>query len=159
MINPPPPTELVAELGRFRHEIAAIEGQSSVAWQTRPSADDWSLSEVMCHLRDVEREVHQIRIEAVLQQENAFLAGVDPDQWAGPREYCFQDGPLAQTEFLEARDETIAGLSSLPQEAWERVGQHTYFGPTSLQELAYLIVQHDRLHSKQIANLIDGSQS
>ena len=53
----------------------------------------------------------------------------------------------------------IAVLSALPSESWERQGQHTYFGPTTLRELAYLIVQHDRLHSTQIAALIDLSRS
>lgn len=156
MINPPPPVDLLAELGRFRDEAAAINDLPTAEWQQQPSPDEWSLAEVMCHMRDTEIEVHQARIQAILSQDNAFLAGVNPDEWAGPREYCFQDGPLALADFLEARDETIATLNNLPPEAWARQGQHTYFGPTSLQELVNLIVQHDEAHRQQIATLLEG---
>lgn len=157
MINPPPPAELVAELDHFRDEIAGLSLGSTADWQTRPTADQWSLGEVMCHLRDVEREVHQARIEAILTDEKAFLAGVNADEWAGPRDYCSQDGPAAQAEYLAARDRTIATLAALPPEIWDRQGQHTFFGPTTLQELVFLIVQHDRVHDKQIEMLTVGN--
>jgi len=38
----------------------------------------------------------------------------------------------------------------LPPDVWETQGQHTFFGPTSLHELVYLAVQHDRVHGQQI---------
>lgn len=155
MINPPPSNELMAELGRFRDEVAGLELDSPDDWQTRPAPDQWSLGEVMCHLRDVEREVHQARIEAILREERAFLAGVNADEWAVPRDYCTQDGPAAQAEYLRARDETVAMLAQLPTDAWDRQGQHTFFGPTTLHELVFLMVQHDRAHRKQIAALVE----
>jgi hypothetical protein len=36
---------------------------------------------------------------------------------------------------------------------WERQGQHTFFGPTSLREIVFLAVRHDRVHAEQIAAL------
>jgi hypothetical protein len=155
MINPPPPAELLAELGRFRDRVAALLLDDTAAWQTRPTPDEWSLGEVLCHLRDVEREVHQARIVAVLTEDRAFLQGVNADEWAEPRAYCNQDPPEAQADYLTARDTTIATLRDLPAEAWQRQGQHTFFGPTTLQELVFLIVQHDRVHDKQIAALTE----
>ena len=59
-------------------------------------------------------------------------------------------------DFLAARDETLALLSPLPSEIWQRQGQHTFFGPTSLHEIVYLAVQHDRLHARQIDELTMG---
>ncbi len=155
MINPLPPADLVAELGRFRAEVADIVPTTAQAWRVRPAEDEWSLAEVMCHLRDVEREVHQARVTAILTEDNAFLAGVNADQWAEPRDYRSQDGPTAQRDYLAARDATIAMLDSLPADAWDRKGQHTFFGPTSLQELVSLITQHDRVHHKQLVALLD----
>lgn len=156
MINPPPPAELIAELARFRERVAALELDTVESWQPRPAADEWSLGEVLCHLRDVEREVHQRRIDAILSEDRAFLAGVNADEWAEPRDYCHQDGPTSRADYLAARDTTIALLRALAPADWQRQGQHTFFGPTTLQELVFLIVQHDRVHDKQIAALTDG---
>lgn len=153
MMNPPPPADLIDELGRFRRRVAALDLTTEEAWQSRPAPDEWSLGEVLCHLRDVEREVHQRRIDAILTETSAFLAGVNADEWAEPRDYCHQDGPTAQAEYLAARDTTIAMLNAVAPGDWQRQGQHTFFGPTTLQELVFLIVQHDRVHNKQIAAL------
>lgn len=153
MINPPPIADLLAELRGFSYLIAGLLSDSSIQWPVSPNPGEWSLTEVACHLRDVELEVHLPRLRAVLEQEDAFLAGVDADQWADLRRYREQNGPTAARDFLDARDQTIALLSGLPDEAWQRQGQHTFFGPTTLHELVNLAVQHDRVHAHQIDQL------
>ena len=153
MINPPPVPDLLAGLATFRDYIALV-AVDDCDWSYRPSDAEWSLTEIACHLRDVEREVHQARYRALLNEAGAFLPGVDADQWAIPRNYRAQNCPTALIDFLLARDETIALLTPLPPEVWARQGQHTYFGPTSLRELVYLAVQHDRVHRQQIEALI-----
>jgi hypothetical protein len=153
MMNPPAAPELLAELAAFRARMAVILANPRLDWLRRPAPDEWSLTEIACHLRDVEYEVHQPRLYAILTEDEAFLPGVDADQWAEERHYRRQDGRAALADFLAARDETIALLFPLPAPAWERQGQHTFFGPTSLREIAYLAVQHDRLHKQQLAAL------
>lgn len=153
MLNPPPIPDLLAELGRFRAMVSRLPGTASVDWLARPATDAWSLTEVACHLRDVEREVHQPRLRAILAEENAFIAGVDADEWASMRHYQAQDGITATREFLDLRDETLTLLAGLTTEEWSRRGQHSFFGPTTLQELVYLAVQHDRVHTRQLAAL------
>ena len=81
------------------------------------------------------------------------LPGVDADEWAEQRNYRMQDGRIAMADFLYARQETIGLLASLPVEVWDRQGQHTFFGPTSMREIVYLAIQHDRTHARQIALL------
>lgn len=154
MINPPPVPDLLAELAAFRDYVALALVGEGYDWSYRPSDAEWSLTEIACHLRDVEREVHQARYRALLEGDGAFLPGVDADQWAIPRNYRAQNCPTAWVDFLSARDETITLLAPLSPEVWARQGQHTYFGPTSLQELVYLAVQHDRVHGQQIETLI-----
>lgn len=154
MINPPPAPDLLAELAAFRDYVALVAVDDAYNWAYRPSDAEWSLTEIACHLRDVEHEVHQARYRALINGDGAFLPGVDADQWAIPRNYRAQNCPTAFSDFLSARDETIALLATLPPEVWARQGQHTYFGPTSLRELVYLAVQHDRVHRQQIEALI-----
>ncbi|MDX1616011.1 MAG: DinB family protein [Candidatus Promineifilaceae bacterium] len=123
-------------------------------WQWRPAAGEWSLTELVCHLRDVELEVHQVRFKAVLRSPGVFLAGVSADEWADQRNYWRQDGPKAAREFLAARRETVNLLASLPGDAWALEGQHAFFGRTTLHELLFMMVRHDELHWEQIKTLI-----
>jgi len=150
MQDPPPIPVLLAELTAFCREMEAVLTDEDRDWTWRPAADEWSLTEVACHLRDVEREVHQARLEALAAGDDAFLPGVDSDDWARQRNYRAQDGRAALFDFLAARQETIELLTTLPIEIWSRRGQHTFFGPTSTREIVYMAVQHDRNHARQI---------
>jgi hypothetical protein len=104
----------------------------------------------------VEREVYHVRYKALIAEENAFLSGASPDEWAEERSYEWQDGREALEAFLAARKESVAMLRGISAEIWKRQGQHTFFGPTSLHELVYLAVRHDDLHWEQIRNLLRG---
>lgn len=159
MLNPPPPSDLLDELAAFRNFVANVLADDRRDWSYRPSPDEWSLTEIACHLRDVEHEVHQSRLRALLAEDGAFMPGVDADEWAIPRNYRAQAGRKALADFLAACETTIKLLSGLPEEFWSRRGQHTFFGPTSLQEIVFLAVQHDRVHARQIDELNDGTSA
>jgi hypothetical protein len=150
LLNPPPVGDLLAELAAFRRRVVRLLADETADWSRRPAEGEWSLTEIACHLRDVEREVHQARFTALLEDDSAFLPGVDADEWAVTRNYQAQDGRAAAITFVNARAETLARLTPLPLDLWDRQGQHTFFGPTSLHELVYLAVQHDRVHGAQI---------
>ncbi len=149
-----PVSQLIEKLAAFATAVAAVHPPSEEAWNRRPEAEDWSLAEVMCHLRDVEMDVHTVRYRAVINQDNPFLSGATTDEWAEIRCYNVQDGPDAREIFLTARRQNIALLSKLDEEIWQRQGRHAFFGPTSLQELVYLAVQHDDVHLQQIYELL-----
>lgn len=159
MLNPPPADALIAELAGFGRKVAQSLGGPDVDWRWHAGPDDWSLTQLVCHLRDVEREVHQPRIAAVLAEQQPFMAGVNADSWAETRRYEAEDGPEALAGYLAARRATVATLRELDEEAWQRQGQHAFFGQTSLQELVYLAVQHDRNHDTQLDRLLNRRRS
>lgn len=156
MQNPPSVPALLDELMAFATAVARMLTSPDVDWLWRPSGDAWSLTEVVCHLRDVEREVHQPRFRDLIAADNAFLPGATADDWVKARQYHVRyNGPVALQEFLNARQQTFALLDGIRDETlWERRGQHAFFGPTSMHELLYLVVRHDRVHSDQITNLL-----
>lgn len=125
-------------------------------WQRRPAHDSagWSLTEIMCHLRDVEQEVNLPRIRRILVEDNPFISAVNSDQWAHERDYQSQSGTEALMAFAAARKETLAIFDSLSPEQWQRTARHTIFGPTALHELAAFTIEHDRLHLRQMRELI-----
>ena len=108
----------------------------------------------MCHLRDVEREVHQVRFRLLINEDSVFLQGVSADEWADERGYCFEDGVKATKSFVAARLETLALVEPLDDQIWQRQGRHAFFGHTSMHELLYLVVRHDEIHWQQITDLL-----
>ncbi|MCC7361341.1 MAG: DinB family protein [Anaerolineales bacterium] len=134
--------------------LAALHGTvadwPAAAWARRPAPGEWSLTEIVCHLRDVEREVNLPRLHAVVEQDNPFLAGADTDPWAIERNYAAQSGPQALADFSRSRQETIAYLRRQPAATWQRTARHAIFGPTLLVEIAGWMLDHDRLHLAQV---------
>ncbi len=123
------------------------------AWNRRPAPAEWSPTEVLCHLRDVDAEVNLPRLQKILTEENPFLPGVVSDAWAQERNYAAQDGPQALADFLAARRRLI-GLLTGAADPWSRPARHAIFGPTHLLELAGFMAEHDRAHVRQIWNLL-----
>jgi HAD superfamily hydrolase (TIGR01549 family) len=116
----------------------------------RPQEKEWCVTEVLCHLRDVESEVNLPRIRKLVEENNPFLPGMDTDRWAEERQYLHQDGHQALATFTEARMALLALLEQLDAEGWRRPARHAIFGPTHLKELVAIIAEHDRIHIQQI---------
>ena len=155
MQAPPPISSLLDQLETMAVNVKTSLIRSGLDWYKQPAPGEWSLTEVMCHLRDVESEVHQHRFQMLIEEDNAFIPGVSADEWAGTRNYHSQDGPKATENYLLARQETLSLLKSLDEGYWQRQGRHAFFGPTSMHELLHLAVRHDELHWEQIKALLD----
>lgn len=124
-------------------------------WQERPEPEEWSVTEIFCHLRDVDEEVNLPRIEKVLSGENPFLPGVNSDSWTDERAYCDQDGKAALDAFIEARTRLVDQLENIPETAWQLTARHAIFGPTNLTELVSFMVTHDRSHIQQVYKAVE----
>jgi len=124
-------------------------------WNECPEPDEWCLTAVFCHLRDVEREVYLPRLQAITAQDNPFIVGIDTDAWADERMYKDQKGSAALEDFIQARLETLERLDRLSEDDWKRPARHAIFGPTDLKELAGIMAGHDRLHTRQVYETIE----
>ncbi|HEY69021.1 MAG TPA: HAD hydrolase-like protein [Anaerolineae bacterium] len=144
----------ISVLARLKGHLAAFLGMVSdldlPAWTRCPRAGEWSPVEIICHLRDVEIEVNQPRIEAVLDQRNPFVHAADPDAWAQTRAYALQEPLEALRMFTVARKQTIARLQALEPGDWLRPARHALIGPTTLSEIAAIATDHDLLHLAQL---------
>jgi FMN phosphatase YigB (HAD superfamily) len=127
-------------------------------WNIRSIPNEWSLTEIICHLRDVDQEVNFPRLKKLASEENPFLPGVDSDPWAEEREYRLQDGEQALIQFINTRMEMIAMLENLKPADWNRISRHAIFGPTRLSELVEFTVSHDRNHLSQWRKVYDARQ-
>lgn len=123
-------------------------------WKQRPADNEWSLTEITCHLRDVDIEVNLPRMKRVSSGENPFVPGIVTDVWAEERDYYHQDGIEALASFIRARTELVELLDKLDDQSWKLPARHTIFGPTQLVELAAFISTHDRTHVHQASETI-----
>jgi len=145
------PASILAQLRSTPAVLAGLlESAPPSAWMRRPADSEWSATEILCHMRDVEREVDQPRIDLILSQDEPFIPGQNPDTWAAERDYNAQNGREALRDFTAARLETLEKLAGLSPAQWSRKTRHAIFGPTSLQELLSFNAEHDRLHVQQL---------
>lgn len=127
----------------------------SAGWSHMPVRDEWSLTEVICHLRDTEREIHHMQIKLLKEQDEPFIPRPDTNVWASQRSYINENGPSALREFINARIETISMLRQMSEVDWARKARHAIFGPTSFVEVVGFIADHDRLHIQQAWKIIN----
>jgi FMN phosphatase YigB (HAD superfamily) len=143
------PTALLGVLRSTPAALASLTCSLTTSdWIHSPAAGVWNLTEIIGHLRDVDREVNLPRLSKLLAEENPFIPGEKTDEWVKERQYASQDGRDSLAEFTAVRKELLARLDGLQAE-WERSARHAIFGPTSLRELAGFMAEHDRSHVRQ----------
>ena len=125
-------------------------------WSYKPDEKEWAVVEILCHLRDVDREVNLPRIQKIIQGDVPFLPAVVSDPWADERQYINQSGPDALHAFIKIRTEMCDLLNQLTDQGWKSTARHAIFGPTNLFELAGFMSTHDLAHIRQIHQNLDG---
>lgn len=147
-----------AQIALLSSTPATLDTNSSnlaqAQWGLRPQANEWSMGEVFCHLRDVDIEVTIPRIERILQEDDPFLTAEATDIWAEERLYVREDPVKALAGFIQARTQLLQVLSRLNPQEWSRSARHAIFGPTSLGELLTFTFTHDQNHIRQVGNTI-----
>lgn len=127
-------------------------------WGHEPSREDWALNEIVCHLRDTEREIHQLQLNMMLAREDAFIPRPDTSVWASERDYLQVDGVAALQEFTAARLETLKLMRDMNPIMWTRKARHAIFGPTDFMEVAGFMAEHDRMHVQQAVQTLKSIQ-
>jgi len=137
---------LVSTPAVLRSLSSSLTGEG---WKHEPTHDDWAMNEIVCHLRDMEREIYQMQLDLMMQKEGAFLPRPDSAVWANERQYLNVDGKSALAEFASARIETLKTLKGVDETIWARRARHAIFGPTNFLEAISFMADHDRLHIQQ----------
>src|SRR5579885_3784594 len=78
----------------------------------RGGDENWSVVEVICHLRDAEERALE-RMRAMRDEENPPIHGYDQEAWARERNYAADDLDNALSAFLRLRAQHTAALAGL----------------------------------------------
>ena len=117
----------------------------------KPSAADWSILEVVCHLGDEEVEDFRMRLRLTLERPGDAWPGIDPEGVARERKYNEQDLGKALERFAHERRDSMRWLRSLGEVDWAAAYEHPKLGPIAAGELLVSWAAHDALHLRQIA--------
>jgi len=140
-----------AELARLPRILdALLQGIDAATWRERPTADEWSPVEIVCHLRDEEAEDFGARLRVVVEGGTTF-APIDPARWVEERAYRDADPETALAAFRERRAATLAFLTAVSPERLRHALPHRRLGTLSGMDLLAAWVTHDRLHLGQLA--------
>jgi len=115
----------------------------------RGGDENWSVIEVMCHMRDAEERALE-RTREMRDKENPLLPGYDQDAWAMERNYATSDLRDALDTFRNFRTQHANELTALSEEEWQRPGEHEEYGRITIMGQALHMASHDVVHAAQI---------
>jgi hypothetical protein len=126
-------------------------GEGEKVW--KPGTDEFSATENVCHLRDIEEEGYGVRIRRLLEETEPMLADLDGGRLASERDYNSQNMLDALERFRLARSRNLDALRSLAPGALERAGTFEGAGVITLGQLLLMMRGHDEGHIKELENL------
>lgn len=138
------------------------DGLTAVQLRTPPGQDEWSVNDVLAHLRSC-ADVWGHCISAILSQDRPTLRAIDPRTWVKTTDYPELDFQSSFQAFTTQRTELLVVLKSLGPESWSRGATVTGAGkPLERTVLFYAqwLARHERTHVKQIektANAVRGA--
>ncbi len=118
----------------------------------RPSGERWSISMVLAHLADVERNGFASRFRAIAKEDNPYLRVYNQlELFRSGKKF---DGVAELAAFENERRNTLALLDSTPASAGQRTGQHEELkAAISFNQLLHEFAFHDLGHIRQVAEL------
>jgi hypothetical protein len=144
--------DLFGTLSRTPAILARVAAQMP-AELVRVRSGPFALVEHVWHMADLERELGE-RIRRLVGEEDPFLPDFDGERVARERQYLTLDLAAGLTAFASTREETLRRLGGVAPEAWARRGRQEGVGTVSVAEMPGRIVDHDRAHLNEIADLL-----
>jgi hypothetical protein len=123
----------------------------------RDGEEDWSVVEVICHLRDSEEASLQ-RTRLMRDQTHPKLTTRDPTKLAIELNYASTSLDSALSAFLKFRADHIEELAALSAAQWERTGEHPSAGEITISGMITHLVAHDGIHLAQISRQLSRSR-
>ena len=147
---------------------ALLAGVEPEAARLKPSAESWSILEVVCHLYDEEREDFREHLDFILSTSTSTRSVrrlkadfhrqkeewhvIDTEGWVTGRKYNEQNFAEMQEKFFVEREKSLAWLKGLQNPDWAKT-YTTPYRTMSAGEMFACWVAHDNLHIRQLVEL------
>lgn len=141
---------VLAETPRIWRDVA--KGVTEQAARRRPAPDEWSLVELLAHLRAC-ADVWGGSIARILEERRPKIEGMDPRRWMRATNYPELELRRSLRAYLDQRRRLLVTLDALPQRSWDRVGVVGAWGQVyerTVRNYADRLARHERAHHRQI---------
>jgi hypothetical protein len=147
------PSDLLAELEDMPRQLErALRlipsdrlGWKPDSWEGSP-AENFTVLEHVCHLRDIERDGYHVRIQRMLDETSPSLASLDGYGMARERRYDQAHLADALAAFRSARALTVERLGGVNDDQLARPGDFAEYGHLTLLALIHYLRSHDQQH-------------
>ncbi|MEP7042613.1 MAG: DinB family protein [Dokdonella sp.] len=123
----------------------AFKHWAPTSWDGVPSEPLTAIEQV-CHVRDIEIDGYQVRLQRTLRESNPTLASIDTEALARERAYGTSDARLALAAFGAARAKTLALIAQLTPAQFDRTALFEGYGVLTLRSLVHYLCSHDQQH-------------
>lgn len=128
-------------------------GLSEADARRKPSPQEFSALENVCHLNDLEREGYGVRIEKLIGEAQPFLPDFDGGKIAAERDYNKRQLALMLDAFARARASNLRAVYGLSANDLQRGGTLETVGPITLESLLLKMREHDEAHLQELSDL------
>ena len=140
---------LLVEYYEATSDIEQVLGELSESQlDSRESAGDWSVRQVVHHLADVEVG-DAMRLRLMLAHESPLIVAYDEELFSANLHYDRQIESSVGT-FFALRMSNGAILEQIAAEDWSRQGRHEEHDLYTVEILVRKSIEHDRAHLAQI---------
>ncbi|HEY2433243.1 MAG TPA: DinB family protein [Vicinamibacterales bacterium] len=134
-----------------------IAGRSTTELQRRPSADRWSIAEIVSHLADSEI-VFAFRLRQILSAAGGPIQAFDQNAWVDSQQAASSDAFASLSLFAALRGANLLLVRRLTGEELCRFGVHAERGEESIAHMLSLYAGHDRNHLAQVERILAGHE-
>jgi hypothetical protein len=144
------------------HLAKLTTGLDSAQLITAPRVGEWSVSEVLAHLRACDDVWGGYYIMTILAQDKPTIKAVNPRTWIKNTDYLEQEFQFSLRAFTKQRKKLLKKLEPLSPEDWTRTNTLIGAGKPLQQTLlshADGLARHERAHLKQIERTLNALQA
>jgi hypothetical protein len=118
-------------------------------WLYKPSAERWSIHEIILHLADSEASSY-VRCRHLIAEPGVAVAAFDPARWAGNLGYFHQSTREALEITRRLRKMTYQLLVAVPEPVWSHAVEYPKEGTISLESWIERQERHIPHHTEQM---------
>ncbi len=130
-----------------------VHGLSEQTLRAGHDEDNWSIKEVVVHLRDAD-EIALQRMQRMAREDTPFLPAYDQAAYARERSYQEADAAAALAGFTAGRARMVEFFRGLTAADLKRAGTHEETGRITVGLHVEHMIAHDLTHLAQISRAL-----
>ncbi len=149
--------QVLTQLAEYPARIGALtEGLTPAHLRQRPEPEEWSVNEVLAHLRS-SADVWGGYIKKIIAEDRPSIKAISPRTWMRRVNYHELEFAPSFEAFRTQRADLLAMLQPLPPEGWTRAATVTKDGKVrEMTALVYAtqLANHEQVHVVQIEAIV-----